>query len=120
MEQKIGEIIKRRVHITGMSKAELARRLHMSPANVHKIFKRSSVDADLLRNISNILDYDFFQHFEPEVKRHKERHILDIDDTQVLFIRYVVDLQTRVKLLEEHMERFRSSGKPEENSPTPD
>ena len=52
----IGEIIKQRVEVLGMSKAELARRLHMSPANVHKIFKRSSVDTGLLREISNILD----------------------------------------------------------------
>ena len=109
--QKIGEIIKQRVEAMGMSKAELARRLHMSPANVHKIFKRSSVDANLLRELSNILDYDFFRHFEPEVtRRHKEPAPHNIVDTEVLFIRYVVDLQSRVQILEHHWEMLRSNG----------
>lgn len=114
MERNIGEVIKMRLESTGMSKAELARRLHMSPANVHKIFKRSSVDAMLLRKISNILDYDFFQHFEPEVTRlRKEPAPHNISDTEVLFIRYVVDLQSRVQILEHRLETFRETSKAE-------
>jgi len=114
MESKIGEIIKGRVAVLGMSKAELARRLNMSPANIHKIFKRSSIDSELLRNLSNILDYDFFQYFKTEVTRpRKERPSFDVDDIQVLFIRYVVDLQSRVTILEERMEMFRTAAKEE-------
>jgi transcriptional regulator with XRE-family HTH domain len=114
MEKSIGEVIKTRVASVGMSKAELARRLHMSPANVHKIFKRSTVDAMLLRNLSNILDYDFFRHFEPEVTRQrKEQASYNISDTEVLFIRYVVDLQFRVQTLEQRLETFKSTAKVE-------
>jgi transcriptional regulator with XRE-family HTH domain len=115
MERNIGEVIKMRLESNGMSKAELARRLHMSPANVHKIFKRRSVDAMLLRELSNILDYDFFRHFEPTVTRHrKEQAPYNIGDTEVLFIRYVVDLQSRVQILEQRLETFfRSTAKVE-------
>jgi len=106
----IGEIIKQRVAASGISKTELARRLHMSSANVHKIFKRSSVDAGLLRELSNILDYNFFQHFETGLKR-KEPEPYHIGDMEVLFIRYVVDLQSRVQVLEQRLETLRSGGK---------
>jgi transcriptional regulator with XRE-family HTH domain len=116
MEMKIGEIIKRRVAELGISKAELARRLHMSPANVHKIFKRVTIDAHLLRELSNILDYDFFEYFTPEVARTRRRKPVpyDIGDVDVLFIRYVVDLQARVHILEERWENYRSTGVVEE------
>lgn len=35
----------------------------MSSTNVHKIFKRESIDTNLLSRISVILEYDFFLHF---------------------------------------------------------
>lgn len=75
----------------------------MSPANVHKIFKRSSLDAGLLLRLSNILDYDFFQHFKIDVKGSHRQPVPSISDTQVLFIRYVVDLQSRVQILEQRL-----------------
>jgi transcriptional regulator with XRE-family HTH domain len=109
---KIGGIIRLRVEAVGMAKAELARRLHMSPANVHKIFKRNSVDARLLQELSNVLDYDFFQHFQPELTSpRKEPAPYDVSDTEVLFIRYVVDLQARVQILEQHSEMLRQTRK---------
>jgi transcriptional regulator with XRE-family HTH domain len=112
MENNIGAVIKMRVATIGMSKAELARRLNMSPANVHKIFKRRSVDAMLLRELSNVLDYNFFQHFEPAVTSPRQEPApYDISDTEVLFIRYVVDLQSRVQILEQQLETFRSTAK---------
>ena len=114
MEPIIGEVIKTRVERMGISKAELARRLDMSPANVHKIFKRSSVDVMLLRKISNVLEYDFFRHFEPDVTRQRQEPApCNIGDTEVLFIRYVVDLQFRVKILEQRLETFGSTAKVE-------
>lgn len=61
----IGQIIKQRVEHLGMSKAELARRLNMSPANVHKIFLRKSVDVKLLCQIGQILGYDFLNLYRP-------------------------------------------------------
>jgi hypothetical protein len=68
----------------------------------------------LLRKISNILDYDFLQHFEPEVtRRRQEPAPYDISDTEVLFNRDVVGLQSRVKILEQRWETFKSTAEAE-------
>jgi transcriptional regulator with XRE-family HTH domain len=115
METNIGEAIKVRLEAIGMPKAELARRLNMSPANVHKIFKRRSVDVKLLQDISNILDYDFFRHFAPEVSHHRQQpESYNVGDTEVLFIRYIVDLESRVQILEQRWETFKATAKVEE------
>jgi hypothetical protein len=34
----------------------------------------------------------------------------DIVDTEVLFIRYVVDLQSRVQILEQRLDTFKANG----------
>ena len=61
----IGKLIKDITERRGISKSELGRRLNMSPTNVHKIFKRETIDTGLLHKISEVLEYDFFNHFTP-------------------------------------------------------
>lgn len=61
----IGRLIKEVTERRGMSKSELGRRLNMSPTNVHKIFKRESIDTALLQNISQVLEFDFFSPYSP-------------------------------------------------------
>jgi DNA-binding Xre family transcriptional regulator len=63
MNVVIGEIIKSISDRRGINKSEFARRLNMSPTNIHKIFKRKSIDTDLLTQIGEILEYDFFIHY---------------------------------------------------------
>ena len=57
--QKIKEIVEKR----GITKSELARRMNMTSTNVHKIFKRETIDTGLLKKISMILEHDFFQYY---------------------------------------------------------
>ncbi len=61
--QKIKEVLEKR----GISKSELGRRLNMTSTNVHKIFKRETVDTGLLQKISAALNYDFFQYYSPSI-----------------------------------------------------
>ena len=35
----------------------------MSPTNVHKIFKRETIDTGLLQKISDVLEYNFFIYY---------------------------------------------------------
>ena len=66
----IGQIIKTRVEYLGMSKAELARRLNMSPANVHKIFKRDTIEVTQLCPASaRCCDTIFWKVYRIEVMR---------------------------------------------------
>lgn len=59
----IGSIIKEVLAERGMSKVELSRRLNMTSTNIHKIFKRETIDTGLLLNLCKALKYDFFQYY---------------------------------------------------------
>ena len=61
MKNHLGKLIEKRLHEIGISKSEFARRINKSRQNVNHIFGRRSVDSDLLKNISDVLRYDFFQ-----------------------------------------------------------
>ena len=55
----IGRIIKSVFDKSGISVSELARQLHCERTNVYTIFKRRTVDVELLANLSEILDHNF-------------------------------------------------------------
>lgn len=59
----IGKLVRKHLEEVGMTKSEFARRLNTSPQNIYGIFKRKSCDTELLKNISVILNYDFFQYY---------------------------------------------------------
>lgn len=55
----IGEIIKNVMAEKQVTKAELARRLHVKPQSVDYMLTRKSIDTDTLYNVSRALNYDF-------------------------------------------------------------
>ncbi len=55
----IGQMIKAVFDESGISVSELARQLHCERTNVYTIFKRRTVDVELLANLSEILDHNF-------------------------------------------------------------
>ena len=63
MALHIGKLVRKHLEEVGMTKSEFARRLDTSPQNIYGIFKRKSIDTNLLKNISTILNYDFFQYY---------------------------------------------------------
>ncbi|MCA6365027.1 MAG: helix-turn-helix transcriptional regulator [Bacteroidetes bacterium] len=63
MALHIGKIIRQHLEELGMTKSEFARRISTSPQNIYGIFKRKSIDTELLREISRTLNYDFFQYY---------------------------------------------------------
>lgn len=65
-EIHIGKLIKMRLEQLGMTKAEFARRINKTPQNVHNMIGRESLDTNLLRNISTVLNYNFFKIFIPD------------------------------------------------------
>lgn len=62
-ELHIGSLIKQRLEEIGMKKSEFARRISTTSQNVYGIFKRVSIDTDLLKKISETLNFDFFQYY---------------------------------------------------------
>lgn len=63
MNKKIGEIIKERLEAENINVTKFATLIERERTNVYNIFKRESIDTDLLKKIGQVLNYDFFQHF---------------------------------------------------------
>lgn len=57
----IGQLIKTVFERSGMTVSEFARQLNCERTNIYTIFKRKSIDVELLINISKILKYNFFE-----------------------------------------------------------
>lgn len=68
MEIHIGQLIKKRLQETGMSKTEFARRINKTSQNVYDIFERKTIDTGLLYTISSILDFNFFEPYSLAIK----------------------------------------------------
>ena len=67
MDKIIGQIIEERVKAKNMEVTEFAKLINRERSNVYNIFKRDTINTDLLKKIGQVLDYDFFIHFiEPE------------------------------------------------------
>ena len=58
-EVHIGKLVKSVFDESGMSVAELARRLHCERPNVYSIFSRYNMDVGLLVSLSKVLKHNF-------------------------------------------------------------
>lgn len=63
MEIHIGEIIKNKARELRIGPTELGEKINTSKQNVYGIYKRKSIDTDLLRKISNALGHNFFSYY---------------------------------------------------------
>ena len=72
MEVHIGKLILEKLKEQGISKSEFGRKINRSRQNVQDVFKRESIDTNLLSEVSKVLNYDFFQH----LSRTKEVSLL--------------------------------------------
>ena len=62
----IGNLIEEEVYRQHRSVTWLAARLFCDRSNVYPIFKRKSIDTDLLLRISIVLEHNFFKYYEDE------------------------------------------------------
>jgi transcriptional regulator with XRE-family HTH domain len=63
MEEKIGEIIKKVALAQGLSQAELGKLINLTKQGVASIYKRSTIDIELLKEISAKLNHDFLSYY---------------------------------------------------------
>ncbi len=63
---KIREIAKEK----GVGPTELGKRINTSKQNVYGIFKRKSMDSNLISEISIALDHNFFQYYMEDLQAH--------------------------------------------------
>jgi transcriptional regulator with XRE-family HTH domain len=62
-EIHIGNEIKKVLDASDVSVSDFAKRINKSRGNVYSILSRKSIDTDLLRDISQVLNFDFFLLF---------------------------------------------------------
>ena len=58
----IGKIIEAKFAEKSMTKTEFAEKINRSRTDVNDIFKRESIDTNLLIEISKVLEYDFIRN----------------------------------------------------------
>ena len=75
----IGKLIKAKLDEQGRKASWLAKQVNCTRFNIYKVFQRESIDTKLLIEISNALDYNFFEcyarHFDDMKSEPKEKSI---------------------------------------------
>lgn len=57
----IGSLIREQLREDGHSVTWFARQINCTRANAYNIFRKSSLDTDLLKRISKVFNHDFFK-----------------------------------------------------------
>lgn len=95
----IGNQIKEIFDTKDLTVSEFARRIDTSRENVYGIFKRKSIDTNLLIKISTVLDHNFFQYFVnkeeiyPEVENLSKR--LEASEKEIQYLKKINELLER-------------------------
>lgn len=76
-EIHIGNEIKKVLETSDVTVSEFAKRINKSRGNVYSILSRKSIDTDLLRTISQVLNFDFFLLFSEtfDTLRHRVKKL---------------------------------------------
>ena len=75
MKRHIGKIIKEVVKTSGMSVTEFAKKINYSRRNIYSIFEKASLDTSLLAKISEVLQKDFFVHYNLNSKKYGQSRV---------------------------------------------
>jgi hypothetical protein len=59
----IGKLIQAKMEEEGRSVTWLSEQLHCDRSNIYKIYRKATIDTDLLSLISESLNFDFFQYY---------------------------------------------------------
>ncbi|GAA6254953.1 hypothetical protein F070042J6_08050 [Bacteroides sp. f07] len=70
----IGQLIELELHRQERSVTWFANKLYCDRTNVYKIFKRGSIDSDLLLRISTILNHNFFFYYLQELENNQKKN----------------------------------------------
>jgi len=68
----IGQEIERVLRQQGRSVSWFAKQICCERTNVYSIFRRASIDTDLLARISKILSYNFFEDYSSLLKQEED------------------------------------------------
>lgn len=70
----VGELIKERLKEEGKSVVWLAQELGCHRTNVYNIFEKSSLDTNILRHISIVMQHNFFEYLQEDTQKQIDSH----------------------------------------------
>ena len=72
----IGKLIEEELHRQERSVTWFANKLYCDRTNTYKIFKRQSIDTELLLRISQVLHVNFFEYYSQECQNREKQSTL--------------------------------------------
>ena len=72
----IGKLIEEELHRQERSVTWFANKLYCDRTNTYKIFKRQSIDTELLLRISQVLHVNFFEYYSRECQNREKQSTL--------------------------------------------
>ena len=96
----IGQMIKTVFEESGISVAELARRIHTTRSNIYFIFERQSIDMEQLLNLCDALNHDFLNDLQihrgikPKINLHDlhvDLYLKDLSEEKIVKIEHFLD-----------------------------
>jgi len=72
----VGEMIKQKVKERGIKITDFAQAIHCNRNNVYSIYRRKSIDIELLLRISKVLQYDFINEICNKDTEEKKYFVL--------------------------------------------
>ncbi len=104
----IGEKIREKTHELRVGPTELSRKINTSIQNIYGIFKRKSIDTELLERISDALNFDFFTYYTEPVGISFNGNNFNGKKTKKSPAEIIKDLQVWMKELERVLHEFNS------------
>ena len=71
MNIHVGQIIESKFQESGIKLSVFAERINTGERNVYSIFKRKDINAGMLKVISEVLDFNFFDLYAPSAEQRK-------------------------------------------------
>lgn len=98
MTNNFGPLIRKVVKLRGMTQLQLGDKINRTKQGVSSMFNRKTIEVDLLAQISDVLDYDFFAHLyeSPNLKRFKEQQLKE-------YVQQIEGLRENIKSLENEL-----------------
>jgi len=99
MRTHIGKTIKQKLEESNMSVKDFAKEINKERSNVYDIFRRESIDTDLLIKIGKVLNFNFFQcYIDEPVKNIESANIIEVSKKAKVLIEVVLNDDDILKL----------------------
>ncbi|MEN9947669.1 MAG: hypothetical protein RL106_492 [Bacteroidota bacterium] len=86
----IGQEIKRVVKKRGITVEELAKALNVSQPNIFDIYRRESIDTDLLERFCKVLNFNFFKIYYLKYQTDDDMEVASFYKEQIDFLKNLV------------------------------